>query len=172
MRAAVDAFRARGGCVVGPHPEWAWHEPGAFGRVSREFLGAVGHASAPAPVEARGGPERMHMVAFSGGDRMTVALVNDFTWVHTGGKPKAPAAKAAPPRPSAEGENEPVIGGASGTMPGPCRGVRVTFRLPARPARVSDRVTGRELAVSGADGVWSVDVPDFDCLAVLEVAAR
>jgi hypothetical protein len=175
MRAAVDAFRSRGGCVVEQRPDWAWHEPGAFGRVSGAFLGEAARSRTRAPVEARGGPEKMHMVAFSGTDgRLTVALVNDFSWVQTGSKP-APAgmktAAAATRAPSAEGEDEPVIGGGAGGVPEPCRGVRVTLRLPARPGTVADRVTGRVLPVGGGDGAWTVDVPEFDCMAVLEVAA-
>ncbi len=173
MRTAVDAFRARGGCVIEQRPEWAWHEPGAFGRVSKAFLDAAEGAVARAPVEAHGGPERMHMVAFSGGSRLTIALVNDFSWVHTGRKADPAAARKpmdkAARTPSAEGEGEPSLGAGAAVVPDPCRGVRVTLRLPAHPGTVADRVTGRVLPVGGGDGAWTVDVPDFDCLAVLEI---
>ena len=175
MRKAVDTFRASGGCVVEQRPAWTWHEPGAFSRVSEAFLGAAAKATARAPVEARGGPARMHMIAFSGaGGRLTVALVNDFSWVRTGAKPASAGAKAvtaAARTPSAEGEGEPSLGAGAAVAPDPCRGVRVILRLPAHPGTVADRVTGRVLPVTGGDGEWTVDVPDFDCLAVLEAGA-
>lgn len=175
MRRAVAKFREGGGVVVEQRDGWNWHEGEAGATAARDLLGLLGPASGKAPVVASGGGAQMQMVAFSdeGGKRLTVALVNDFSWVQTGGKPKprtgkVAAAKVARPM-SAEGEDEPTIGGSHGGPPPPSRGVVVIVRAAARPSHVTEMVTGRSLQASGAVGEWRVAVPDFDCMAVLRV---
>ncbi|HPA17281.1 MAG TPA: hypothetical protein PLU30_06005 [Verrucomicrobiae bacterium] len=172
MRRSVEAFRERGGVVVEQREAWRWHEPGSTAAAGRDFISALGAAIGHAPVVAAGGETKMQMVAFSGGGRLTVALVNDFSWVQTGvGAVKRPAKGAgtkAGVRKSAEGEDEPTIGDKGGVPPA-CRGVVVTLRAAKRPGRVTELVTGKALSVAGAAGDWRVAVPDFDCMAVLVV---
>lgn len=169
MRAAVEGFRARGGLVVAQRDAWRWHDAAGGEAAAGEFLAALGAVAGKAPVAATGGGGGMQMVAFSGGggNRLSVALVNDFAWVHTGGKPKPGPGKGAPTRKSAEGENEPSIGGPGAQRPPAIRGVTVCLRCEAKPTRVRDLASGKSLAVSGAPGDWRVAVPEFDCLAVL-----
>jgi hypothetical protein len=171
MRGAVEAFRARGGRVVAQRDAWRWHDAGGGEAAAAGFLAALGEVAGKAPVAATGGAGGMQMVAFSGGggSRLTVALVNDLSWVHTGGEPKARAGKGAPTRKSAEGEDEPTIGGSGAQRPPAIRGVTVCLRCEAKPTRVTELASGKSLAVSGAPGDWRVAVPEFDCLAVLAV---
>jgi len=172
MKHSMEEFRKRGGIVVGQRDAWRWHEVGATARVAKEFLAALAEATDEAPVAATGGEAKMHMMAFTGRGRMTVALVNDFSWVQTGRaakkETKGTAAKKGA-RKSAEGENEPAIGDNATGPPNACRGVIVTLRMTEKPAGITESVTGKLLSVSGKPDDWRVAVPDFDCMAVLTV---
>lgn len=175
MRRALAQFEARGGLVIRQRPQWAWHETGGVARCSASFLEAVAKAALSPPVQATGGPEKMHLIGFRPADRarLTVALVNDFSWVQTGGKPQPPAPNhdAKPPaRLSTEGEDQPTLGDGADGPPAPCRTVTVILRDQRRPSTVAELVTGRSLPVTGSSGRWTVQVPDFDCLAVLDVS--
>ncbi len=180
MKRAVETFKAGGGLVVEQQPTWDWHRPETGMRdASAKLAAAIAPAAKLAPVQASGGPAKMHMVPFlsADGKRLTVSLVNDFSWVKTGraedAKPKkgkegkAPAGKSS----SAEGENEATIGsGRRDEVPPPCRGVQVVVRLPGSGARVTDLVTGatlRSQPLSG--GGFAISVPGFDIMSVLVV---
>ncbi|MDO8540310.1 MAG: hypothetical protein Q7S40_07690 [Opitutaceae bacterium] len=177
MRQAVAAFEARGGLVVRQKPEWVWHQPvTGMKEGSAGFLSAIGSAVKEAPVQATGGPEKMHMVAFStrDGKRLTISLVNDFSWVKTGAaaEPRAKGGKAKTPAPkakskSAEGEDEPTIGAANDKAPPPCRDVRVFVYGRGLPATAKDMVTGVVLQPEPVPGGFALRVPAFACMSVI-----
>lgn len=174
MSRAVAAFRERGGLVVEQQPGWEWHRPGdGMKETSAAFLAALGSAPGQAPVQALGGPGRMHVVPFQSADgkRLTISLVNDFSWVQTGklaaGKSKTGKPEAAAR--SVEGENEGSIGAGVRGEPLPCAGVQLVLRLPGMPSRVVDMVTGKPLDPVPVPGGFRLDLPDFDCLCVVAV---
>lgn len=176
MRQAVTALRARGGLVVEQDPGWEWHRPGDGMKESSDaLLAALGEASALAPVRATGGPGRMHVVPFGSADgkRLTIALVNDFSWVQTGklreGKGKGKAGQAESGSRSVEGQDEGSVGSAAGQEPPPCEGVGLEVRWPAEPSRVLDVVTGLALEPVAVPGGFRLDLPAFDCWCVVSV---
>ncbi len=155
MRAAVASFKARGGLVVKNRPEWLWHDAKAGARATEEFMAVVSDAAKAAPVQAFGGPEKMHVVAFVSEDRkrLTVSLCNDFSWVYTGR------------RKTRDGKTIDVSRFTK--APPPCRGVKVVLRGMDRPKRVVEGVSGRPLeARPGAHGL-EIALPPFDSMAVV-----
>ncbi len=181
MRQAVEAFKRRGGLVVEQQAGWEWHRrEGGMKEGSASFLAAIGAAVRLAPVQAVGGPDKMHVVPFQSpdGKRLTISLVNDFCWVQTGTakKPasKQQAAKGSPGRKtkksvSGEGENEGTIGPAARVAPPPCQGVQLFVRTPGRVIDVRDQVTGQSLQPVRQAGGFRLDLPAFDCLSVVVV---
>jgi len=156
MRAAVREFKANGGLVIEQQEPWQWHDPnGGHEQAIQAFTAALGDAAKSAPVQAFGGPEKMHAVSFLSRDakRLTVSLANDFSWVYTG--------RAA----TRDGQKIDLT--PYETPPPPCEGVRVVLRGHGTPKRVFDAVSGQELeAKKTADGV-EMAVPDFEYMAVL-----
>lgn len=158
MRAAVGDFKANGGLVIEQRESWQWHDPnGGHEKALQAFMAAIGDEAKSAPVEAFGGPEKMHAASFlsRNGKRLTVSLANDFSWVYTG---------RAVTRDGKQIDLSPYE-----TPPPPCTGVRVFIRGYGGPKRIFDAVSGRELAAQRrADGV-EMAVPDFEYMAVLVV---
>lgn len=173
MRRQVEKFKAAGGHVIEQQPDWSWHDPkGGQEKATAEFLKSIATDSAQAPVQALGGPENMHCEVFVTADhkQLTVALVNDFSWVATGkqgnedqaGEPKA---KAASKTESQAGEQESVVQGP----PGPCRGVRVLLRGGILPKRITNLVDGQTLTAHDSSGALEISLPAFPILAVLQI---
>lgn len=178
MRRQVERFRTAGGRVIEQRPDWAWHDGnGGQEKALAEFRNAIAPDSAQAPVQALGGPETMHCEAYTTPDskRLTVALVNDFSWVATGKQgnedqapePKGKAAAGRKSGPVARMEDERA--NAAKGPPGPCQGVRVRLRGAALPQRITNLVDGRVLTAHGPAEALEIDVADFPVLAVLQV---
>jgi hypothetical protein len=155
MKKAVEQFRANGGQVIEQRPEWEWNTATGASNAVGEVLAAVSPVSSQVPVTAGGGPLKMHLVAFSNetSTRLTVALVNDFSWVQTGDAGRA----------------DPALGGETGQQPEPCRNVVVKLHRAECPKQVIDVVSGQSLPVRGAAGEWMIDLPEFDCMTVLDI---
>lgn len=147
MKQVVGDFAAAGGVVIEQREEWAWDDPEGLQAAASGLLAMLGDEPGKAPVQAFGGPLNMHVDSFLSpdGDRLTVALANEFTWVHTGHNP--PEVLPEPPP--------------------DCEGVSVEIRGRGTPTRVFEAVSGAELACAPiAEGV-RVTVPSFSYLAVL-----
>ena len=104
MQTALEAFKSRGGSVIEQRESWRWHVPdGGLERAASEFMAEISPQLASVPIRVKGGPEKMHAVGYTHRtlDRVTVALANDFSWVHTGGSPnpEETAGLAEPPPP-------------------------------------------------------------------------
>ncbi|MCX7885994.1 MAG: hypothetical protein N3B01_01890 [Verrucomicrobiae bacterium] len=170
MRRNVARFQAAGGLVVEQPPSWAWHDPkGGQEKAIAEFLKLIANEAARAPVQVFGGPETMHCEVFVTPDqkRWTVALVNDFSWVHTGtqgnedqvSEPRTKGARISP--------KERVV---TAPRPGPCKGVTVKVRARTSPVRITDLVDGQTLTARPlAGGALEIAVPDFPIVAVLQL---
>ena len=161
MRSAVDRFERAGGRVVYQRPNWRWHErDGGMERAGRGLLSELEPSVGSAPLFVKGGPTRMHSVFFANGDasRLTVALVNDFSWVFTGRRHR----RDGRPIPGMEAR-------LNRKPPPPCRGVRVFLRSALRPKEIRELATGRPLEPVAVPGGYRIDVPTFDCVAVLHV---
>jgi hypothetical protein len=158
MRHVVEDFKANGGLVIEQQESWQWHAPdGGQQRAIQAFMAAIGDAAKSAPVQASGGPEKMHAVSFLSSDeeRLTVSLANDFSWVYTG---------RAVTRDGQKIDLSPYE-----TPPPPCEGVQVAVRGFGTPKKVLDAVSGQELqAKQTPDGI-EIAVPDFEYMAVLVV---
>ncbi len=161
MRRAVAAFEGRGGCVIRQRDAWGWHAaPDGFTRAAGALRGLIAENAPPVPVRVTGGPEKMHAVAFVGRDRrrLTVTVVNDFSWVFTGRK----RFRSGKPNPA-------YTEALARSAPPPCEGVTVHLRVSSRVTGARDAVTGAALESESADGETRFGVPGFDCLAVVTV---
>jgi hypothetical protein len=137
MRAAVAAFRERGGTVIEQRSDWRW---GVDAPTFEYAADCVRRKLPDLPLlRISGGPERLHACTYASqdGKRIVVALAQDCSWIGVGRRDRA------------------------GDPPPPCVGVSVT--LPIAPARVTEVVSGASLAPTGG----AVEVPAFDALAVL-----
>ncbi|MBM3858141.1 MAG: hypothetical protein FJ395_00660 [Verrucomicrobia bacterium] len=172
MRQNVAKFKAAGGLVIEQQPSWEWHDPnGGQEKATAEFLRAITGESVLVPVQALGGPPTMHCESYVAPDRkrLTVALVNDFSWVATGtqgneDQADEPRQKRAP-QSSKRTESEPV----KTKRPSPCQGVTVVLRVHAQPKQITNLMTGQTLTTRQAGNTWEVSVPDFPILAVLRI---
>jgi hypothetical protein len=155
MQEVVQAFRSRNdSLVIEQQDSWQWHEPdGGLGRAAAEFLAELEPAMDTVSIRVAGGPQKMHAVCFTHRllDRTTIALTNDFSWVHTGHTPE--------PDKIAELTRQPLS----------CQGVTIGFRRNEQPRRIIESVRGKELAAESNPGGWSVKVPDFAHMAVVVV---
>ncbi|NOX53883.1 MAG: hypothetical protein GXP27_05485 [Planctomycetes bacterium] len=161
MRSAIARFERAGGQVIYQRADWRWYEPdGGMARAGEAFLREAAEAIRKAPISVHGGPKKMHAVCFTNRDRsrMTVALVNDFSWVFTGntrtrdGRPIPDIEKKLNRRP-----------------PPPCRDVRIFLRTDRKPKEVRELAGGRSFEPVRTDAGYRIDVPTFDCTAVVHV---
>ena len=156
MRAAVAAFRKRGGHVIENDPTWTWHTADGRSAAMLAFAQELAPRVANAPVTTFGGPEKMHMDAFRAHERkrVTVGLVNDFTKARVG-----PLARLAEGR-------DALVGG----FPPPAiEGVTLTFRGLPDPKKSFDAVTGKKLTAKRTSRGLEIAVPAFDVMAVVVV---
>jgi hypothetical protein len=149
MRQVVEDFEAGGGVVIRQREDWLWHDLEGLDAAAEAFIGALGDEPGEAPVQASGGPVNMHVDSFLSpdGNRLTVSLANEFTWLHTGRNPPAPEDLPKPPP--------------------DCEGVSAEIRGRGVPARVFDAVTGNELEFEAIAGGVRVALPTFSYMAVV-----
>ncbi len=149
QKARVDAFRAKGGSVVGPD--------------------GVAEAVRAGPVQVLGGPTTMHVGFFGEGDgqtpvpassRTTILLTPDFSWV----EPLQLRGTPGPPAPA-----PPPISGVVIRWP---VGSRSAAGSPGVHAK--ELVSGRDLPVTRTgDGAYDeVHVPSFRILAAVVLSRR
>lgn len=150
MRAAVAAFRGRGGLVIEHDPAWDWSTRAGIDAATAALRARYAEAAARAPVRVSGGPAAMHTSVFTDAERrrFVVPLCNEFSWVD----------------PHAKG-NKRIVRPPSGV--GTVAGARVLFNLPRPPARFRDAVTGRTLEGRPVAGGIEVAVPPFDIFTVV-----
>ena len=151
MQKAVAQFEARGGTVVRQRADWQWHDAErGQQQAAAALMECLRTAVAAAPVQVRGGPERMHSVVWRrpGGSALVVALASDFSWVQTGRK---------------HGKDDEA------TSPAPCRDVVIVLAPGSRPRRAVEAVTGQNLAVGEESGRAVVRLPEFQAMAVVAV---
>jgi hypothetical protein len=146
MRQKLAAFEGAGGTVIENSDDWAWHDPDARESAMEAFLAELPNEP---PVKVSGGPELMHATAFEGDDGLTVALANEFAWVHTGRHPDK------------ERLDELT------TPPPPCQNVTVALAGTDWPETVHEAVSGRDLPARQVNGHVEIDVPTFQHMAVL-----
>ncbi len=161
MQSAVTRFEQSGGRVVYQRSEWRWHDPQrGMERAGRALLQEIAAESESCRVVVRGGSEKMHSVVYSSddGSLLTVALVNDFSWVFTGRR----KTKDGRPIPGIEARiNRPA--------PPPCRNVRLVLRTARPILEIREMATGRLLNATATAGGYAVEIPEFECAAVLRV---
>ncbi|MHC4469782.1 MAG: alkaline phosphatase family protein [Planctomycetota bacterium] len=153
MRKSVESFILRGGLLVTQRPEWLWHAGLEEFEKAQEGLREVVHdAGIRAPVRVFGGSDAMHAMTYATPDRkrLVVALANEFDWVMTGRHSSRELRER-------QHDLEPV--------PRPCKDV--TVKLPGRPKRVFDAVTGKDLPTSRTPGGFIATVAEFEALAVV-----
>jgi len=168
MRQNVAKFKAAGGLVIEQQPSWAWHDPqGGQGKAMAEFLKAIAAESARSPVQAIGGPVAMHCETYATPDRkrLTVALVNDFSWVATGKQGNEDQANEPKGKNETKAEAEP----ATKNRPGPCQGVKVVLRGQPQPKQITNLVDGKTLMARKVGDALEISVPDFPITAVLQL---
>ncbi|MFW5692670.1 MAG: hypothetical protein ACOCWL_00500 [Thermoguttaceae bacterium] len=161
MQRAVEGFRKRGGTVIGRQPDSQWHAAGeGYRQAAAALQSALAEAAGTAPVQVLGGPEKMHAISYLHADRrgVTVALVNDFSWVFTG----RARLRNGEPNPSYQEALRQ-------TGPPPCRNVVVQLRLPVEVESVEDVAGGKVLKPHSEGSRVRVALDEFDCTAVLAI---
>ena len=128
-------------------------------RAGTAFLREAAGVIRSAPVRVEGGPEKMHAVYFVNADRsrLTVALVNDFSWVFTGRRTR---------------NGRPIPGikeKLDRQPPPPCRSVRILLQTNQPIRSVHELATGRSLLPHRTAAGYSIDVPPCDCIAAVHI---
>ena len=156
MRDAVAKFRSGGGLVVEQRPAWLWHELNdGSQKAAAAFVRAIADEAAPAPVQAFGGPEKMHVVSHASEGRLTVSCANDFSWVYTGRKTTRDGKRI---------DLSPYL-----DPPPDCEGVEVLLGGMEMPKRVVEGVTDRILEVKATDQGLKIELPRFGPIAIVAV---
>jgi hypothetical protein len=78
---AVATFAASGGAVIENDPAWAWADPAERDEAFASFRAAISSKLAvTAPVRVAGGPSGRYGISNRSGERLVVAVTNDFSW--------------------------------------------------------------------------------------------
>ena len=152
MQQVVREFMSQGGLVVEQRESWQWYDPnGGQRKAIQLFLEEIAEASKKAPVQVYGGPEKLHSVPFVArtGNRLTVCLANDFSWVYTG--------------------NTPTQADFNRKPPPPCTGVSIMLRGYGALNKVFDAVSGVALSAKNSENGIEISVPTFEYMAVIVV---
>ena len=143
MKRKIRDFQVRGGRVIEQRETWKWHDPnGGQETALQSFLKEIKSEADQAPIQVFGGPEKLHAVVYMSevGNRITLALANEFSWVSLGQKP-----------------------------PPPCTGVKIVLRDSVMPMAVFDAVRNLPLTPHPVTGGIEIAVPGFETLAVVVV---
>jgi hypothetical protein len=158
---AVAAFAASGGAVIENDPAWPWADPARREEAFASFRAAISSKLlATAPVRIAGGPTGRYAVSYRSGERLVVAVTNDFGWVQITNRRKVPSEV-----------NEPAP---------PAAGVQVTWRkghglpetwdgLPFPRLFAFEAVRRKTLSIERIKGGYRVALPRFPFLALLVV---
>lgn len=146
MERNVEAFRRRGGLVISQRSDWEWHTAEGAPRAGRALLAAAAPKIGAARAQVLKGERDVHSCAFvsPGGERVVVALANQFAWV------RDERLRAEGPKPVADQT-----------------GIAVLLRNDRPPRRVFDAVTGAELEATKSNGAWRVSAPAFDAMSLI-----
>ncbi len=161
MKSAIERFERTGVRVVYQRTEWRWFEPnGGMARTGEAFLHEAVDAVQSAPASVQGGPKKMHAMYFVNPDQshLTITLVNDFSWVFTG----RTRTRDGHPIPGIEEK-------LNRQPPPPCEGVRILLKTDRQPKSIFELATGHKLQPTATSSGYRIDVPTFDCTAVVHV---
>jgi hypothetical protein len=156
MKAAIADFKSKGGLVIKQQPDWKWYDSkDSYEKSAAQFISAINQQAAP--VQAFGGNREMHTSAFKAPNSkdITVTIVNDFKWVKTHRDIDKKTGKKI------------VSADYIGKVPPPCKNVRLEIRKTEKPKKLFNAVTGKELKFTQTDKGISIDVPEFEILAVV-----
>jgi hypothetical protein len=146
MKAVLNDFESKGGRLIKNKTAWKWHDPTGWDNAVADFNAALKKAGPP-PIEATGGNRTMHCNGYYNPEkqRLTIALVNDFTWVSVGGKQTG--ADAAPP----------------------CMGAKVHLRGPygKRPMKLFNAMTRKELKGELKGNELVIEIPPFEQMVIV-----
>lgn len=153
MAESVAAFRRAGGAVIEQEPSWVWHEEGAQEKAMAALRQRLGNLADEAPTQVFGGPRALQAATYRSkdGNRVTLAMCNDFTWVHVG-------------RHRDQEHYESLI---ERKPPPPIEGVTAVFRGERAPKKVFEAVTGRTLTPRKTARGWEVAPPTFGAMSVV-----
>ncbi len=143
MKKSIQDFKTEGGRVIEQRETWKWHDPnGGQEAALQSFLKVIKPEADKAPVQVFGGPEKLHAVVYmsEAGNRLTLALANEFSWVSLGNKP-----------------------------PPTATGVKIVIRDSVMPTAVFDAVRNLPLTPHPVAGGFEIAVPGFEHLAVVVV---
>jgi len=162
MKHSILRFEKFGGHVIYNDPTWKWHVAAGQQEAIRSFIKKVNETCIPIPVKVTGGPEQMQTDHFINvaQNRLVVTCINDFSWVWTGNietiKEKDPAAY------------QQII---NKKPPKVCRNVRLLLydNLAIKPQKVFDAVSGSNLKYNLTEKGLSIEVREFEALAVIVV---
>lgn len=162
MEEAINDFHDKGGHVIYNDTTWMWHEETGQQDAINTFIEEVYETELIPPVQVTGGPDAMQVDQFfnKAKNRLVVACMNDFSWVWTGFT--RDIEKNDPDRYREILERKP---------PGSCKGVKVILRgdLGVGPVTVIEAVSGNSLEFETLDDGISIEVPDFEHLALIVV---
>ena len=143
----IDEFVENGGVVLHNIKNWEWHKSKGCEEAKKQFLSQIEPALAKLQVQVLGGPKKMHVATYVSPDRksLTISLCNDFSWVHTGRK--KPVKKTF--------------------EPSKCSGVSCRVSGIGELRSAFDAVSGKELSWIDEGSTTSINLPDFQFMAVL-----
>lgn len=167
----VDAFEADGGIVVTSDPGWNWIDPAQTESVAQAVHRAVAEQVKHSPVEVQQLGNGSFASSFlqpaqspDRSPRLVVTLTNDFSHVQktTRGDTQSPPTQPPPPASGVTVRWQREIA-LSDLEPG------WAWRLAGIPSGATEVVTGQSLSVRATMDGYTVDVPEFQHLAVVVV---
>ncbi|MCP4369689.1 MAG: hypothetical protein GY797_16490 [Deltaproteobacteria bacterium] len=162
MKQTITSFQASGGKVFYNSSKWQWHTPEGQKTAMEGFLQLLKADILSAPVQVIGGSGKMHVDSFYHQDkqRLTVACVNDFSWVST---KRLERMKKNNPKAA-----EKII---NRKPPPPCTGVTVILRneFGRPPIKLIEAVSGKALGYTyiTSENEIHISLPTFEYLAVV-----
>jgi hypothetical protein len=160
---AVAGFAADGGTVIENDPAWAWADPAGRDAAFAAFRAKISSKLAvTAPVRVTGGPAGRYAISYRSGERLVVAVTNNFSWVQITNRRKVLDPSEV---------NDPAP---------PAAGISVTWRkghglpetwdgLPFPRLFAFEAVTHKALTIERLKGAYRVALPTFDFLSLLVV---
>jgi hypothetical protein len=160
QKQAVSAFTSRGGVVIENDPTWDWRDPARRETTFAALRAAFRPHVVTAPIRVSGLPPKRYGVGYRAGQRLVVAVTNDFSWVQITKRDDVPSPNPAPP---------------------PASGVQVVWRkahglpqkwdgLPWPSLRAVEVLSGRTLPIASIPGAYTVNLPPFRTMALLVVS--
>lgn len=151
----VAQFVRHGGIVLSNPPSRPWSVPERTEEAAKALEIEVENliACLPAPVQVKGGPEKMHAVVFESESkrRLVIAVTNNFTWV----------AKRCDKGMPELGEPLP--------SPAPIKNAVVIVKNRRRPVRIFEVLNDASLAAEPIPNGYRIRLPEFKTMAFLVI---